>query len=283
MKYIFPLILMSLLWSDLAQAGAWLQEPGTAYVRMSSGWLVTRERFDENGNRVQWDTSGGGFRNSRYRDFGTLVYAEVGVDTGWNMIVMGGWSHLEAEQPSAQFTTFGFNDFTIGAKRLLWKGSQTVTSVSAFLTVPTGYDPGEFPALGADVMEVSIIGNAGSSGFGMWGTGELEYRFRGGIFRDQIRGAVGGGFGPRPWLGLRGEVRGGVATGSAQSQTGGIRFDPAAVDADFLDLAGTISYITGKGVAVEGEVRTALAGENTLTGTRWSLALATTPAWRWKQ
>ena len=44
-----------LLWvADLcAEAGAWLQEPGTAYVRVSAGLLSTRERFDADQRRMR--------------------------------------------------------------------------------------------------------------------------------------------------------------------------------------------------------------------------------------
>ena len=71
-------LLACILHSTPSWAGAWLQEPGTAYVRFASGRLTTRERFDENGTRVQWDTSGGGFRNARYRDLNLHLYTEVG-------------------------------------------------------------------------------------------------------------------------------------------------------------------------------------------------------------
>ena len=60
-------------------------------------------------------------------------------------------------------------------------------------------------------------------------------------------------------------------------------FDPAAVDPSQLDLAATLSYTIGAGVALEAEARSTVWGENTLTGTRWGLALATSPAWRWRR
>jgi hypothetical protein len=282
---IAGLMVLLLAGAAPAHAGAWLQEPGTAYLRFSTGLLATRERFDAGGDRVQWDTSGGGFRDARYRDLAAGLYGEFGVARDWNLILSGGWSRLEAEQPSAVFTTFGFTDFTLGVKRALRVRPRFVTSVAAAISVPTGYDTDEYPALGSGETEFGVAALAGTSGNRFWGTAELEYRFRGGIFRDQLRGAMGGGFNPRPGLGLRGEVRGGAVTGSGSTRatSEGVRFDPTTVDPSHLDLAATVSVAVGKGLAVEGEVRSTVAGENTLAGTRWSLALATHPVLRWKR
>jgi hypothetical protein len=263
-----------------AGAGAWLQEAGTAYVRLSSGYLATRERFDEDGDRVQWDTSGGGFRNARYRDIALAAYAEAGLARDWTVVLAGGWSHLQARQPSAEFETYGFGDVTVGVKRSLGRWSRSVASAGGYLTFPTGYDTGDYPALGSNVTDLSVVGSAGTSGSRAWGTAEVEYRIRGGGFRNQVRGAVGGGWNPAPRLGLRAEIRGTRAVGAA-AEGNALRFDPAAVDPSVLEAAGTVSVSVGGGIAVEGEVRTALAGENTLAGTRWSLAVATSPAWRW--
>ena len=81
-------------------------------------------------------------------------------------------------------------------------------------------------------------------------------------------------------LGLRGEARGGWAVGASQVEEGFL-FDPAAVDPSELELAATVSYSFIRGLAVEGEARRSVWGRNALRGTKWSLALATSPAWRW--
>ena len=46
------------------------------------------------------------------------------------------------------------------------------------------------------------------------------------------------------------------------------------------DLAATLSWRVVRGLAVEAEARHTIGGRNTLRGTRWSLGLATSPAWR---
>jgi hypothetical protein len=252
-------------------------------VRLSAGYLSTRERFDENGDRVQWDTSGGGFRNARYRDIALGLYAEVGVARDWNVIVYSGWSFLRARQPTAEFRTFGFGDMTVGVKRSLGRWSRTVASVTGALTFPAGYDAADYPALGSDVVDLSLAGSVGTSGSRLWGTAEAEYRIRGGRFRDQVRGAVGGGWNPHRRVGFRGELRGTLSVGGAAAGGEDLRFDPATVDPSYLETAGTVSWTVGRGLALEGEVRTALTGENALDGTRWSLALATSPAARWRR
>ena len=61
-----------------ARAGAWLQDEGTAYVRVAGGVLTTRGALRRDGDRVQWDTSGGGFRDARYQDLALSLYTEAG-------------------------------------------------------------------------------------------------------------------------------------------------------------------------------------------------------------
>jgi hypothetical protein len=263
-----------------ALAGAWLQEPGTAYVRLSGGYLVTDTRFDRDGNEIPFDNAGGGFRDVEYRDFAAGAYAEWGLHRDWNLITDLTWKRLRADQPSARFTTYGFGDAGVGVKRSLYRGPHTVASAGVSVSVPTGYDPGEYPALGSDTVDLTASLQAGTSTAAYWVNGEAAYRFRGGDFRNQVGGAVTGGFGVSRAVALRGDVRGAVGVGRGPAPDGGLRFDPTAVDPGNLDAAGTVSVRVAPGTALEAEVRSTVWGENTLVGTRFSLAVATSPALR---
>ena len=264
-----------------AEAGAWLQAPGTAYVRVSGGVLTTDQRFDPGGDRAPFDLAGAGFRDTQYEDLSGHLYAEVGVHRDWNLVLGASWKHLQANQPSAVFKTYGPGDASAAVKRNLWRGPRAVASAQASVILPTGYDVGDYPSLGSHVVDVAVAALAGASFPGYWATGEVEYMFRGGVFRDRLGGALGAGWGLSSRLGLRGEARGGVAVGAAEAGSGDLRFDPATVDPSYLDLAATLSLAVGGGLAVEAETRSTVWGRNTLTGTRWGLALATSPAWRW--
>lgn len=280
------------LWLVPAAAcgGAWTQEPGTAYVRVTTGYLASSERFDGSGDRVPWDSSGGGFRNSEYQDLAMALYTEVGFAPGFNAVAYVPWSRIQAEQPTAVFTTYGVGDIFVALKRRLWAGPATVSSVLAGLSFPGGYDELEYPALGSGVVEASVLLQVGHSWSGPWGNLEGEFRFRGGDYAHQLRGAVGGGFPLGRRLSLRGEARGALAldaeSGGGADQTPGtdpdLPFDPATADPSYLDVAGTVSFALLRGVALEGEVRGTLRGENTLAGVRWSIAVATSPSWRYR-
>jgi hypothetical protein len=114
----------------------------------------------------------------------------------------------------------------------------------------------------------------------VWGNLEAVYRARGGVFSDQVGGVLGGGWWPSKRLGLRGEFRGWLSL-TPSIEGSDVRFDPAVVDPSELNTALTVAFVATGGLALEGEVRTTLWGENTLAGTRWSLAVATSPAWSW--
>jgi hypothetical protein len=271
--------LLILLHPVPCRAGAWVQEAGTAYLRFITGYMVTSERYDAEGNVVQWDTSGGGFRNSEYQDLEGSFYAEAGIARGWSLVAQLAWKRVQAEQPSAVFTTYGLGDLSLAVKRSIWQ-SWTVASVAVGVIFPTGYDVGEYPALGAGETELFGALGFGASNGTLWGNAEAAYSSRGGVFSDQVGAVLGGGWTVSPRFGVRGEFRGGFALTPAVSETD-VRFDPATVDPSQINAAGTVSFAAVKGLAIEGEVRTTLWGENTLAGTRWSLALATSPAWRW--
>jgi hypothetical protein len=135
------------------------------------------------------------------------------------------------------------------------------------------------------VVDASLVGEMGRSFGAFWMTAEAGFTLRGGAFEDQVRGALGGGWG-RGRLGLRGEARGAAAlAGSSEGENpgSGTSFDPTAEDASNMDLAGVVSGGVPGGLALEAEVRGTVAGENALAGTRWSLAVATSPAWRWRR
>jgi hypothetical protein len=266
-----------------AFAGAWVQDAGAAYLRLSGGYLSTHERYDGNGDRAPVDEAGGGVRHTRYDDLSMTLYAEVGVAPGWNAVGSLTWKSLRTVQPAAEFSTWGLADGALGVKRALSRGPGLVSALGVYAVFPTGYDETEYPALGSGVLDVSLLGEGGRSFGAFWITGEAGFTLRGGAFQDQARGALGGGWGTGR-LGLRGEARGAVAvegSGEGTNPGSGTSFDPTAEDASNLDLAGVVSVKVLWGVALEAEVRGTVAGENTLAGTRWSLAMATNPAWRW--
>jgi hypothetical protein len=283
-RLIWCCLVCGMLSADAVQAGAWLQPYRSAYLRLTSGALITDERFDEHGDRVAWDTSGGGLRNAEYHDVNVSAYAEIGVARGWNAILWTEWKHLEAQQPSAVFTTYGLGDVALGVKRAVVSDWKTVFSVVAGINIPTGYDVNEYPALGAGATEGIFQVQLGRSWGGPWSNLEAEFRVRGRDYADQLRGALGGGWTMFRRVGIRGEARGALSLGEADSSaTSDAFFNPETQNPSYLDLAGTLSVAIGHGIAIEGEVRSTVLGENSLAGTRWSLALATNPVWTlWK-
>ena len=270
-----------LLWAHETEAGAWLQPPRYAYLRLSSGVLTTDERFDADGDRVAWDTSGGGLRDAEYQDLSVSAYGEVGIAPGWNALFWTEWKHLEAEQPTAVFTTYGLADLSLGVKRSVYTSWTTIVSVVAGINVPTGYEVEEYPALGAGATDGIFQAQLGRYWGGPWTNLETEFRVRGDGFADQLRGALGGGWTSFGRVSFRGEARGALSLGVEDStETSTEFFNPEMQNPSYLDLAGTVSVTVGGGVAVEAEVRSTVMGENTLAGTRFSLALATSPVWR---
>jgi hypothetical protein len=132
------------------------------------------------------------------------------------------------------------------------------------------------------VTDAGLVLGAGASTWDYWLNLDLFFTVRGGDFRNQTGAALTGGWNAARRLGLRGEIRGGIPVGSLPPAPAdpGAPFDPNAVDPSYLDLAATVSVLVVQGLSLEAEVRSTVAGENTLRGTRFGIAVATTPAVR---
>jgi hypothetical protein len=196
------------------------------------------------------------------------------------------WKHLQATQPSAVSTSYGPGDLTLGLKRALPRVGGAVTSAQVSLAIPLGYDESDYPALGPSAMDLAASLQAGAARGSSWGNAEVEYAHRGGAYEDRWGGALTGGLSAGSGVALRAELRGFVAPGAGDPGGGdemsspSLSFDPATADPSHLDIAGALSLRVRSGVWVEAEVRHALAGENTVTGTRWGVGFAATPTWR---
>jgi hypothetical protein len=264
-----------------AHGGAWLQPEGRAYVRLSGGLLSTDERFDADGHRVPFDDAGG-FRSTDYQDLLVVLYAEMGIHRDWTLLFEGTLKSVTATQNSAVYRSRGTGDLGVGVKRKLWRNLWNVGAVTGFLRFPTGYDETDYPSVGSGVTDLGLVFQAGASTFDFWMNLDLSFVLRGGNFRDQTGAALTGGWKASRRIGLRGEVRGGIPVGGLPpASTDSLApFDPNGVDPRYLDLAATLSVQVVRGVSVEAEVRSTVAGENTLRGTRFGFALATTPSVR---
>ena len=258
------------------RAGAWLQEPGKAYLRLSGGWLETQDRYDPDGERVPFDDFGG-FRETTYRDLESILYAEVGMHPRLTLLTTFMFKSVRASQPAVHYQTRGAADFMVGAKTKIWKGLWHVGSASAEWWFPTGYDETRYPSLGSGRGEVRLTLQAGASVGKAWANADAGVGLRSSPFRDRFLGLLSGGYSMSSDWALRGslgwiEPLGEVSPDDRPDPSAA--FDPATVDTRALEASGVLSYKLGVW-AVEAEVRGPLWGENTLAGTRFSLAVAT--------
>lgn len=172
---LLVLSILMVLYPGFAQAGAWVQEPGTTYVRFVTGYLGTDERYDASGDRVPFDDAGGGTRDTQFKDLSSTLYMEWGVHPRWNLIADLTWKYVEAVQPSAAFKTWGLGDIRLAIKRGLLQDSRFVLATGAMVLFPTGYDSDEYPSLGSGVNELALFLQGGTSGTGYWVNGDVFF------------------------------------------------------------------------------------------------------------
>lgn len=275
MPRLLAAVLALFLGVSSSEAGAWLQPEGKAYLRLSGGWLETRERYDKNGDVIPFDDSGG-FRKTTYRDAESILYGEVGLT--WDVTVLGAmiFKSLRATQEAAVFKAEGTADGMLGVKAKLWRGWWHVGSVSAEWWFPTGYDETLYPSLGSGTHGLRGGLHGGVSGHGWWSNVDLHYMLREEPFRDQFHGTFSAGARLSRTLALRGTVGAHTPLGEEGTQSSLLLFDPATVDAFQVDVSGVVSLDLGQ-IDLECELRSVVNGENTLKGTRVSFAVATSP------
>ncbi|MGH2570380.1 MAG: hypothetical protein ACRDGR_04100, partial [bacterium] len=197
-------IALCLLVPSTVSAGAWVQPEGEAYLRILGGWFETDERYDSEGKPIPFDANA----PTVYRDFATALYGELGVAPRVTIVTDIQWKRVEADlRGASDSTNSGFADAGFGLKIGLGKWNTTVASLGAMAVFPTGY-PDRYPALGSDVVDVTLSAQVGDASIQSWINGEAWFTARGGDFRDQAGGALGLGFDIVSPLAFRAEVRG---------------------------------------------------------------------------
>ena len=59
-------------------AGAWVQQPGAHYLKLSANYLSTSEEFDHRGERLVILAEDPGFTDASFRDLNATLYGEYG-------------------------------------------------------------------------------------------------------------------------------------------------------------------------------------------------------------
>ena len=254
-----------------ADAGAWTQPKGGAYIKIAGAGLDTRARFDRDGTRVAFGDDGDR-SSTRYRSRELRLYAEYGASDAVTLYGSAAYKDLATEQVAASLESNGRSDVYAGVRYRLRPGAVPV-SLSGEVKVPTGYDTGEQPALGAGTTDLAGRLLVGTSFGRAYATGDVGFVYRSGRYRNEFVFASEAGsrlIGP---VYARTVLRGVRALGAAGAAQQGVVFDPGLSSPRMLLLDGTVGLDIGDGVSVEGALSHVVSGRESLAGNTVEISL----------
>jgi len=263
-------LLMILGGGSWVHAGAWTQSRGGYYGRVAFAGIDTEGRFDGDGERIAFQTSGTIARNGEYRSREIRGYGEYGVLERLTAYGSLTYKRVAVEDLTTVRETYGFSDLDLGGRYRLTPDGLPPVSVAAEARVPTGYSTDDNPALGAGQFDGTVKLLAGVSSAGWYATGDVGWMARGGRYQDQFVGSLEAG-GRASRYGGRTVLRWAQSVGG--EEPAGLGFDPALASPRMLMLDAALAVETLPGVNLEFALSHVLTGRSALAGNTLEVAL----------
>lgn len=179
------LLAVSTLCPARADAQAWTQQPGHAYLKLSYGASTARDQYAFDGRRKPYadDVAGNAFF-----DRSLYAYGEFGLVETLTLSVAGAYKRTIVTDGSFRYESGALGDTELGARwspQLIkaWLPSGGAMALNLKVGLPTGYTRNIFPAPGEGPANGSLSLDYGQSlggwGYTQWGVG---YRVRTGWY-----------------------------------------------------------------------------------------------------
>ncbi|TMQ52944.1 MAG: hypothetical protein E6K74_10965 [Candidatus Eisenbacteria bacterium] len=181
------LILAALAAPTCAHAGAWTQDPGSLYARLTYAGITSGTRFDAVGERVGLEprfTFGAPDGATEYRGREARVYVEYGLIERFTTYGSVTWKRVVTDEPVVKSTNSGFGDLILGGRYRVLRG-RVPLSLASELKIPTGYSRESTPSLGAGDLAHTLRGLVGASWGWLYTTADAGWTAdRGSAFRS---------------------------------------------------------------------------------------------------
>ncbi len=169
-------ILAAAIFSNQAQAGAWVAEKGKGYTKVGVSDYSATDFFGEQPDFGEFDGTSVSF------------YGEYGLGNNWGVYTSALYQDIEQTTASGETTSnSGLGDLDIGLK-YQWQANPFVLSTSFAVKLPYLYDEDDALPLGngQEDYEFRVLLGKSLNQYGYLGF-ELGYRFRSGEPSDEIR------------------------------------------------------------------------------------------------
>ena len=289
------LLVVLLASASAARAGAWLQDPGSYYLKLSASFFSTDQEFDHKGRQMPLLQGHPSFDDPSFRDFAIAAYAEYGLTARITLVGSMPWKALRSSrttliggglvQTRADRFTRGFGDLRLAVRYGL-AHHPFALSVQGGLKLPLGYDkvaPHDGAVLGTREVDAEINLLLGRGFHKFYATSFLGYRRRGGRLNDELLFGLEAGRSSGLLLlkiALEG-VRNTTKPPDIYGQTvvtplpggGGTLPDVQIGDQHFLKLNPAIQYAVGPELEVAIDLFHVLTGTDSLSGTTYVVSV----------
>lgn len=250
-------------------AGAWSQEKGKLYDKLSFNFYYASRNFDPDGGKSDFANAG------TFRDYNLNNYVEYGLTDDLTLINSMVYKRIDKNDTAADLTTWGVGDIDLAARYRLVEGSWGILSVQALLKIPSAYDKNDRLPLGNGQFDYEgklLYGRSLYPYIPGYFNLELGYRFRDGDPSDEFRYLVEFGIDVTKSLYGRMKLDGiySIDNGNRYSYDG----NPTTTNNfDLGKLELTAGYRFTPAWGVEFTVTPSLYGQNTAAGTNYALGL----------
>ncbi len=223
MKRAFLLwgLFASLTWSiQNVQAGAWLQKPGSYYIKFSRNHFSTKDQFSFSGQRQPLNAQSSGLRDSEFSDTNFSVYGEVGVLDWFTAVFSTSYKDYSSsgfnlsDQSSFKNSVSGLSDIFIGG-RIRLTAQPFALALQPMIKLPSGDSDATIP-LGTGSADTELRMQFGTKlplPLANYFTADIGYTGRGGSgFNDEVPYFIELGVYPMRRLIVKGAVDGRKST-----------------------------------------------------------------------
>ncbi|WP_320056135.1 hypothetical protein [Desulfuromonas thiophila] len=129
-KTFLPLLLSLLCCASQSLAGAWTQQAGHSYNRLSGNYYCADRNFDDDGDRKKMADDG------KFTDVNLNYYVEYGLTDAATVIASVYYKQIKHDDDTIEMKTYGFGDVDLGLKYRLVQFAGGVLAAQGLIKIP---------------------------------------------------------------------------------------------------------------------------------------------------
>lgn len=271
LKKIVPLLLLcTVCCVSQTFAGAWTQQSGSSYNRLTLNYYSADHNFDNDGDRKEMSANG------KFTDINLNYYVEYGITDSLTVIGSAYYKQIKHDDDNIEIKTYGIGDVDLGLKYRLLNLPSGALAVQGLVKIPELYDENDTMPLGNGQYDYEmrlLFGQSLAYLFPGYFNVEFGYRWRAEAPSDEYRYLVEVGSDLTEKTYFRVKLDGLISANNGDSAVSISGNPTMTTEYDLLKLDVAFGYRIDDAWGWEAVYTPALSGENTAVGATYALAL----------